>query len=505
MDRKSLRRAIFVSSLSTISIPVSVLVQVSIAALCGVSSDLDGYIAASAVPLFVIALCGGSVPYVLIPALAKARADGDAAFRVLAAEMLQKGLLAFVGIAAIGYFGNSMLLSAVMPDLSGPTRAAADAYAAYTWAFVVPSCLIFILTAISQAAERFRGPSMASAVGLILNLLALWIFVPPMGVVGVAIAALVGAASATVMIGVLLRDLMRSADLRQWSAGRDAALSRALGLAVIRSSVARVVSLIDTRAVAGLSVGSLAYLTYSSRLVGLMNTALVSGFGVVLLPVMSQSFKVGKEDYYKRVGEGIQTILAIVVPVAVLCFVLRSPLVSVAFQRKEFSAADTAAVAALLGWQLLAMPGMAIGAIVGAAYYAKDDVRTLLSVSIADTIAYAVYLPWSVTRFGLTGVAMSWVLYWHLGLSVLVAKLWWESGGVTARSFIPMLKCCAVALAAGAAAAGASAAVSRPFVQCAIGTLIGAGVYLSVGAVVDAPLVKRALGHAKSQVLRATS
>ncbi|PKQ11315.1 MAG: murein biosynthesis integral membrane protein MurJ [Alphaproteobacteria bacterium HGW-Alphaproteobacteria-1] len=125
--------------------------------------------------------------------------------------------------------------------------------------------------------------------------------------------------------------------------------------------------------------------------------------GIVLLPDLSRRLKTG--DYrgarmaLSRAGE---VALALTVPCAVALMVIPLPLVSVLFERGNFSADDTAATALAVAVYSFGLPAFVMQKILQPVYFAREDTKSPFRYAVVAMVVNA------VLAFGLAG-SMGWI------------------------------------------------------------------------------------------------
>jgi len=142
--------------------------------------------------------------------------------------------------------------------------------------------------------------------------------------------------------------------------------------------------------------------------------------GIVLLPELSRRLRsddgTGARMALSRAGE---VSLALTIPAAVALVVIPIPLITVLFQRGNFSADDTAATALAVSIYGLGLPAFVLQKVLQPIYFAREDTKrpfyyaiVSLVVNAALAIGLAPYIGWIAAAIGTTiaGWAMVWLL-----------------------------------------------------------------------------------------------
>ena len=183
----------------------------------------------------------------------------------------------------------------------------------------------------------------------------------------------------------------------------------------------------------------------------------------------------------RRVGVGLRTIAAIVVPAAVGYLCLARPIVGVALEHGalgEGSATTTADVLALLA---LGLPGYSIYLFLVSAYQAMQDTRSVFFLYLWENginvvLALALY-----PFLGVQGLALAYALAYTAGAGIAVVHLQRRVGTVDTFGVVRTWVRVAVASAVMAGAVTALGAVTdTAALRLGIGVIAGVSVYLVV-------------------------
>jgi len=183
------------------------------------------------------------------------------------------------------------------------------------------------------------------------------------------------------------------------------------------SSVAQVNMIIGTLFASLLATGSQTWLWYSDRLVefplGLFGVAL----GTVILPHLSGRFAATDgEGFSSALDWGLRQVLLLALPAMLGLILLAEPLVTTAFQRGEFSAADSTMTAWALMAMSLGVPFFMLTKVLAPAFYARQDTRTPMRAAIITVLVNVGLTVAIVTPLWLNGVPGA-----HAGIALATA------------------------------------------------------------------------------------
>ncbi len=412
--------------------------QVVIAAAFGARADMDAFLAATTLPQYVTAVVVTALSFVFIPVFIdySTRGKTEEAWH-LGSAVVGLTVLALGTVALAGVLLAEPLLRLTTPGLSGGSLATADRLARITWPSIAASGLVALLAGIYQAHERFAWQALVPALGAGANLLLVVLLVRPMGIEGVALAAVVSAFLQAVLLLPIVVGRWR------WSLFHPgvAEIWR-LALPLIASGVfVRWTPVVDRYLASGLAQGSIAHLGYAFKLVTLLSLLLASGIATVVFPRMSMHASAADRDaLLHTTGRALRVLWLGVAPVIAIGIGLAEPVIGVLFQRGAFVEADTRAVAGLLRVYLVAMIAMSLGNVTGRCFYALKRMGLIAVLGVIEGAIYAVYTPLLARWLGAVGVALAFAFYYNVSLTwqlLVLRHLTVARGGLTtARSFL---------------------------------------------------------------------
>ena len=145
--------------------------------------------------------------------------------------------------------------------------------------------------------------------------------------------------------------------------------------------------LIDVLIASFLPDGSLAYLFYADRLnqlpVGIVGVAV----GTALLPTLSRQLAEGHGlQAMNSLNRAVETTLLMAVPAAIALFLIAGEIITVLFERGEFTANSTAQTAAALSLYALGLPAYILLKVLSPAFFARQDTRTPVRIGILAVV-----------------------------------------------------------------------------------------------------------------------
>lgn len=323
---------------------------------------------------------------------------------------------------------------------------------AYKFALTIPLARIMLPTLIFIAlAAAFMGmlnslhhffvPALSPATFNVLTIVCAVSLVPLFSragiepIMAIAIGTLLGGvAQLAVQWPTLRREGFRYRPVLDW---KDEGLRRVLvlmGPGTIGLAATQVNLLVNLQLATSQETGAPAWLNYAFRVMYLPIGLFGVSIATATLPTVSRQF-VQKDMASIRaaIAHGISLMMMLNIPATVGLVVLSVPIVSVIFERGEFTAFDTAATAAALQLYAVGLVGYSVVRIASPVFYALGRNRTPVIVSTITVLVNAALNVALVQVMGYTGLALGTsiaALFNALTLLVLFQR---AAGGLDAR------------------------------------------------------------------------
>lgn len=423
--RRFANSAAVVSLLSLINLAVGFLLQVVMAAYFGANATMDAYLAASTIPSMVNLVFVGALNVTVVPLYIDycTKHDRHEAWKVINSTINSLAVLLILLSVLIGIQAQP-LMSLITPGLKNFGQLA---LAANLLILMLPSMLFTgisgILTGVYYAEKRFFLPSVALvvnnvvALGVTLSLVKWW------GIQAVAVGALAGS-----IIQFILCFFPQKAHYRvEWHIQHEGYL-RLVMLAlpwIFGSLVGKLNPLVDRMIASNLTEGAISHLGFAFLVIMAVTTVTGKGLSVTVLPIMSEfASRKNFQQLSELYSTSIRRLILILGLTSIWMVVGSQGLIKILFERREFTASDTAAVSmltiAFLGYYIFG----ALGVITANALYSMQN--TLLPAGVA-VIGFPIYIVLALglsAQFGIVGLALATSLeyFFNIVLSMLILR-----------------------------------------------------------------------------------
>jgi putative peptidoglycan lipid II flippase len=310
---------------------------------------------------------------------------------------------AFVG-AISGYTGDKLNLATDLTRITFP--------------YLILISLVSLFSGILNSLTRFTAAAFAPALLNLAMLVALILFRE--GGVITATALSVGVTiGGVIQLGLLLYACRQAGIVLKLRRPRITPgvrqFVRVVLPATFGAGVYQISAFIDTFFLTRIGTGSMSYFNFADRLNQLPLGVIGAALGTAILPQVSRFVGAGQGDKAARVqGEATGLALLLCLPAAIALSVSAGPLAAALFQGGEFTAADAAITATVLGIIVLGLPAYVLVKVLTPGFYARQDtatpVKTAIVVLAVNIILNFVLIP----PFKIAGLAAaiaiaSWV------------------------------------------------------------------------------------------------
>lgn len=221
---------------------------------------------------------------------------------------------------------------------------------------------------------------------------------------------------------------------------KDKGVRRVLKLivpALFGASMGQISILINTILASFLATGSITWLYYSERLayfpLGIFGVALAT----VILPHLSrQHAQESREGFSSALDWGLRWNLIIGVPASITMLILSGPLITSLFQYGKFTFTDVLMTKQCVITYALGLQAFMLAKILSSAFYARQDIRTPVTISMISlgvNIILSPILVWPLAHAGLAlstslsswvNVAVLWIILNRRGISSVNLANW---------------------------------------------------------------------------------
>ncbi len=422
--RQIAKAATLVMALFVVSRVFGLVREMVVGALFGTSAAYDAYQAAARIPeMIFLVVAGGALGSAFIPAFADhmAKEDHAGAWR-LASAIVNLALIVLTVTAGLtAVFAPVLVRTVIAPGFDPPQQA----LTARLLQLMLLSPIIFGVSGIVMGAlnahQHFLLPALAPSVYNLSIIGGALLLGPRLGVMGMAVGVVVGAA---LHLLVQVPGLMRYGARYIPTLGLDDPSVREVGRLmaprVLGTAVIQLNFVVNNSLASMMGEGAVSAINYAWLLMMLPQGVFAQAVGTAAFPTFAEQVARGERDEMRStLAATLRAVFFLSIPATVGLLMLGRPLVGLLFERGAFEAGSTEAVTWALAFYALGLVGYAGLEIVARAFYALHDTLTPVWVgglAMGLNVALSLTLP---GVFGLVG----WPHHAGLALANSVAIL----------------------------------------------------------------------------------
>jgi putative peptidoglycan lipid II flippase len=412
LARRILNASLLVAVFFGLDKVVSLVRQVLVARAFGLSPALDAYNAANKLPDLLFALIsGGALALAFIPVLTATLGEqGRASMWRLFARVAN---LAFVVTAA----GAALMALAALPltqyVVAPGFNPGQQALVASLLRLNLAATLVFSISGLVmgalQAQQHFLLPALAPLLYSLGQIGGLLVLVPRFGIYGLAYG---------VILGALLHLAVQAPGLWryhfQWWPELSLAdptvrrVLRLMGPRVVTLGLINLVFIATNNLASHLGAGAVSALAYGWAILQLPETVIGTALGTALLPTLAEyAGRADPAEFRRLVRRSALILVALAVPATVAAIGLVQPAVRLVFEGRAFTADDTALVVLAARLYLLGLTGQCLIEVGSRAFYARQDARTPMLLSLVTLVLFIVLGAALNAAWGMGGLALA--------------------------------------------------------------------------------------------------
>lgn len=387
--------------------------DIVMARLFGLGVELDAFVAASVVPMFLVAVLSVPIGTAIVPVFLATRERHSTAVaqalvrRVgilfLAAALLLAGLLAMAGPRLLEAAGWASL-----PDKAARTQS----IMLWMLAFFVFSGLVTLANGLLNALGQYVVPAAAQMIVPIVAIAALLLFGSSHGAIVVAVAMFVGQLVNLVLVYrvLALRDvsLLRAANFEAVETGRFMSQYLPLVAAAVFMQLAMPVS---TAMASVLPEGSVAALGLGNKAVLFITGLIGAAIASVVLPYFSRHMAQNRLlDARRELSFLLLAGTVISIPITVVLHLISEPFVRFVFEGGAFRSTEVSLVSRVMAYGILQLPFFVINMLLlKFAIATRHSGRVMMAAGLGLAVVVLLNLV-LMNRIGVPGIALSMTL-----------------------------------------------------------------------------------------------
>lgn len=438
------RSSIIVSIFTIIGLGLGLLSNIVVAMKFGARTDMDIFLAATTVPLFIISIISGALNFTFIPVFAEYRTKRQVeAWRVVS-SFINLSLIVSIVICIAGMVMAEHLTKIIVPGFSRDQVVHTAALLRWLLPLIVFTVMNELMASVYYSDNRFVVPSINKVVSPIITMVYVLLFHESISTKSLVFAMLTAAFLQATLLGtgfLKSKNYHYSFSLDYQHPGVQKILKLMIPL-VFGMIVYRAVPVFDRYFLSVLPSGSISHIDYAMKFINIISAVIVSGITVSVFPGMA---KYAAEDNIHELKRLISKVLRMLfflsVPVVIFLGIFGKPVVRFAFERGAFVASDTSAVYHAFSLFILALPAIVIGVVIGQGFYVLKDTMTVAIIGVGEMVIYVILCYALLQLLGYLAIPIAYAAQFNIGVLLLGIILRYKlgnKGGITI--FLSMAK-----------------------------------------------------------------
>jgi putative peptidoglycan lipid II flippase len=401
-----------------------------LAANFGTGPEMVAFLIALAVPKTLSRILITCLAMLAVPSFVKVREDyGERSAWRLATRIF---LLTSIALSATSIVLASLSDKAaqlIAPGLSHDDQLMTGLFIALLAPIITVSALETLMKSFFQAMGRFSVTVYATVFGSLCYLLLLYFLIPVYGILGVVIA--VGLQYTLILVCQLTIGLWgRSHLISLRSDDEQRKLLKTLfssaAILTFTTSVRRLNPLLEKYFASQTAAGSVSYISYSARIVTIINSFYLRNVSQVLFPSIAAYFaQSSPKRAMEQVILGSRLNMFVVFPLIAGIEVIREPLIRSVYERGAFTAEDTVNVSIALFYGSLFLLQPMIQSLTSKALYSVNAVKFMSFDAYLKLAMYFALMYLLMPRYGFIGIILagSLTITWPLHFIYLYFRI----------------------------------------------------------------------------------
>jgi putative peptidoglycan lipid II flippase len=317
-----------------------------------------------------------------------------------------------------------------------------------------------LVIAILNAHQIFFVPQITAAMYQIGQIFGVLILSRWMGIYGLAWGVVIGSA---LFLLVQLPSLFRLHGEYNTSLGWDnpyvTKVFRLMGPRVFGAAIVQLNFWVNNNLASRMAPGSIQSLSYAFALMVMAQAVIAQSVAIAAMPTFSAQHALGKVDEMRSsLASALRGMFLLSLPASIGLILLAQPIVSMLFERGEFTATTTEMTAWALMWFAAGLVGHSIMEVLTRAFFAQQDTKTPVIIGTAAmglNVVFSILFSWWFGLLGwypVGGLALANSLATALEATALFIVMRGRLKGIQGRMILNgFLRCTAAALVMGAA------------------------------------------------------
>ncbi len=360
-----------------------------IARYFGAGMETDAYFMALSIPNLIFASIGASISTTFIPLYTQLlTSDGRSTANRFANNLLNIISIICCFLLILGIIFSPNLVNLLAPGFSDEIYDLTVDITRILFIGAIFSMVSSVLTGILQSNERFLGPALVGFPYNIAIIIGCILFAKNYGIYALTIATLIGTMGQALIQVFFVKGKYSYETVLDFKDPYVKKLAILIIPVLMGTAIGQINTIVDKALASSLVQGSISSINYSNRLIGFVQGIFIGSVTTVVYPFFSQLC--AKENYRELnqyISGSINIFTMIMIPITIITLIYSKEIVSIVFERGEFSKESVNLTAYALKFLSLGLLPFAVRQVFNRAFYALQDTRTpMINGAIAVVI-----------------------------------------------------------------------------------------------------------------------
>lgn len=428
------KTSIIVTIFSAIGLCLGLLSNVVIASKFGARQDMDIFLAATTLPLFITSILSGSLNLTFIPIFAEYRTKEPSEIWKVVSSFMNLNIAVTTALCVIGIFFAYPIMKILSPGFSEVKLVKSAALLQLLFPIIILNVVNALLASVYYSYQRFIIPSLNNVVGPLLTITYVTLFHNYLSTESIVLAMLTAAVIQMLLLGVgflRTRDFNYSFVFHFKHPGVIKILQLMTPL-IFGMLIYRATPIFDRYFLSMLPDGRISHIGYAQKLLGVIPQLITSGLSIAIFPLMAKYAAEHKWDELKIImSKGIRQVLFFVIPIVFFLSVSGLTIVKLVYERGAFGPEDSIAVSKAFTIYLLSLVFSTANNLTNC-YYVLKDTLTPFIIGIISTVIYIIMcLILFKLQFGYLTFPIVYFIYYSFVIvhAIIIRKKLGGSGG----------------------------------------------------------------------------
>jgi len=474
--------------------------------------ELDAFLVAAILPTLVFGVFNGALVSALVPIFSSyfAAGEDEKAWR-FSSTVINALVIVLSALAVVAWIAAPQLVRIVAKGFPEPEAGVTTVMTRILMPTIIVTSIAGVVQALLNAQQRFRAAALQGAALNLVTIACVLAMYRSYGIYSLVYGTALGlVAQLAIQLPNYLRRCRYRLVLDLHHPGLRA-LAVILGPIVVGSAVGQVNLLFDKYFASTLLPGNIAAMQYATKVVGFPQQLFAVAIATVIFPILSAQFaKAELASLRTTAFTGLRLTSLITIPAAFGLIALARPIISVLFERGEFTSGDVVRTAGAMQFYAVGLLGIAASIVLTRCFFAMHDSKTPVLVACAVMVLNVVASALTVGHFGINGLAASNSFASIVEAVVLLSLFGARVGRLERAGGGASFAATTVASAVMAAAAGALSTalwrVNAPFWEHALvlaaSMAAGGLVFVALGAALRIRELSELWAHVSARIAR---